>query len=325
MSISGLFISLDIGGTKTSGVALHFPNGPWFKLQAPSKNLRLMVDLELGALLNAILTMLPSPELRQHAVWLIGGAGARPDRDRQRISLLLKDMGIHFADVRVFPDFMGNWAAITGGRDGIISVNGTGSVLFGRCQGCEERRGGWGYLLDEVPSGAKFGIWALHQLLEEIEEHQGTGLYHDLFADTLPDFSITRDVILEKLYGSSSPQRFVGGFSPFFVRAMQQGHPQSVERFNRSLQALTDQAVHLAETLQYPSPVPISGVGGLWEKWPEFGFQVLQALDAHCPGRFELRLPVFSPDWGPFIRYLVTDFPDRLSWENALRMVYSSR
>ncbi len=308
MSADQVFVTLDSGGTAARGFAVRWPDGPVVPLAAPSRNLRIIVDLELGQLLLAMREQMAAGGLGgETPLWLIGAAGGRPDHDGPRLTTLLDDLGVAQAGVRVWRDFEANHAAAFAGGDGVLSVNGTGSVVYGRWRGREGRRGGWGYLLEEVPSAGVCGRWAVQAILHALTGTPVSEVWAPLLAARLPVELDTMPALLDHLYATPSPQKVLGRFAPFLTQAADLGCPWSRTHLREGFTAWAHDLLRLAAELALPVPAPVAVLGGLWQHWPGARELASQVLNEVCPGRFAWQALRCDPAWGPLLRYLTTE------------------
>lgn len=299
----GWLISLDIGGTTATGVALRWPGGPVVRLACPSKNLRFMSSEDMTALIANISNQIYSTADFGNAFWLIGGAGANPDTDRYRWDQTMKRLGLDAAEIVISRDYEANHAAAFGGEEGILSVNGTGSVIFGRRGTIDRRRGGWGFLLDRTPSGAEFGRLAMQHILDAIE---GNVPGNDILAGFQKQFrhlQLDRAALLDWLYADPAAQRRLGEIAPVLTLAVDEGDRTAEALVSTSLYRWAADVRALAGELGFGSSVPLAGIGGLWTHWKAFSERAMSVLEEREPGRFSLRKPAFPPSWGPLVRY----------------------
>lgn len=297
-------ISLDIGGTAATGVAVLWPDGPALKLSCPSKNLRAMSSEDLATLVHTISNQIYETGDIGNALWLIGAAGARPDADRNRWAQAMAGLGLEAAEIVISRDYEANHAAAFGGEEGILSVNGTGSVLFGRKDGTDRRRGGWGFLLDTSPSGAEFGRLAMQQVLGAIEDNAHENSILSSFQKQFRHFEIDRAALLDWLYADPAAQRRLGEIAPVLTIAVDEGDRTAEALVSASLRRWASDVRALAGELGFGNSVPLAGVGGLWSRWKAFPERALAVLSEREPGRFALKDPAFPPSWGPLIRHL---------------------
>jgi len=298
-------ISLDIGGTSATGVALRWPGQSAVKLSCPSRNLRGMTPDDLSGLVKNISAQIEAGSGRaDDAIWLIGGAGAKPDTDRNRWSDAVKSIGLDAAEIVFSRDYEANHAAAFAGEEGILSVNGTGSILFGRRAGMDRRRGGWGFLLDTTPSGAEFGRLALQQVLGAIEgDTTGKSILAG-FKRQFRHLQIDRAALLDWLYADPAAQRRLGELAPVLTIAVDEGDLTAETLVLASLRRWAADVRALAGELGFGNRISLAGTGGLWANWKTFSERAFAILDEREPGRFSLREPAFQPSWGPLLRYL---------------------
>jgi len=299
-------ISLDIGGTAATGVAVLWPDGPVLGLSCPSKNLRAMNPEDLATLIHNISIKLYEAGDIGNARWLIGAAGARPEADRTRWAQAMAGLGLEAAEIVVSRDYEANHAAAFGGEEGILSVNGTGSVLFGRKGGIDRRRGGWGFLLDTSPSGAEFGRLAMQQVLGAIEDNAHENSILASFQKQFRHLGIDRAALLDWLYADPAAQRRLGEIAPVLTIAVDEGDRTAEALVSASLRRWASDVRALSGELGFGSSVQLAGIGGLWSHWKAFPERALAVLSEREPGRFTLKEPAFPPSWGPLIRYLAT-------------------
>ncbi len=73
----------------------------------------------------------------------------------------------HLERICTIPDYIGNWAAATTGKPGIVIISGGGTVAYGRnISGTSLRIGGWGHLLGDEGSGYWIGLQAIKATLQ---------------------------------------------------------------------------------------------------------------------------------------------------------------
>ena len=194
------FITIDWGGTTLKGaVWTGNPQETTF-FSAPGGNLRATSVDELRKTIQVIVDWLPREPAGAETHWVIGAAGAQ-DHDEERFRQTVRTIQPTAGSIQLIPDFSANHHAAFAGEDGILTINGTGSVRFGRHQTREERSGGWGYLLEETPGGAVLGRFALQGFLAWLE---GEAMAKETAEQVQKDLgdSFDRKAILASLYGA---------------------------------------------------------------------------------------------------------------------------
>jgi len=167
------YLGIECGGTHT--VVLLGPGSslPCWRAEFGPANLRLLDDARLVRHFRAIQRALPA---RPGAI-VVGMAGARTEKDRQRI---------HKAAAKVWPgapvlavsDLESALAAapgpdmrVTTAR--VLILSGTGSCCFGQRNGANGSRtvrlGGWGHILGDRGSGYEIGLQAVRSVLAEMD------------------------------------------------------------------------------------------------------------------------------------------------------------
>ncbi|HEY9070410.1 MAG TPA: BadF/BadG/BcrA/BcrD ATPase family protein [Candidatus Ozemobacteraceae bacterium] len=305
MMATNWMISLDVGGTHATGIALRLLDEALVPVSCPSRNLRGLERTELVEMIRSIADQIRACGADpQGAAWLVGGAGARPEPDRERWKEAVETAGLVPGEIAVSRDYEANHAAAFAGTDGILSVNGTGSVLFGRRSGMERRRGGWGFLLDTTPSGAEFGRLVLQQILGAIEGDFSGKSILARFKNQFKQMQIDRAAILDWVYADPAAQRRLGEVAPVLTISADDGDQTADALVSASLRRWAADVRALASDLGFGSRISLIGMGGLWSRWASFSDRALRTLEEREPGRFHLREPAFSPSWGPLIRHL---------------------
>lgn len=126
----------------------------------------------------------------------LGVAGAREDKDRKnlRSSFMRK---LKMKEIIVTTDAMTALYGAFEGKDGIILISGTGSVLYGYTGGRLIRIGGWGRIIGDEGSGYWIGRRALNLVTKEFDETKSNSL---LSISLLKKFGISKVNANEKVF-----------------------------------------------------------------------------------------------------------------------------
>ncbi|MBU1105227.1 MAG: hypothetical protein KKB51_01065 [Candidatus Riflebacteria bacterium] len=285
-------LSIDWGGSELKGIFTG--NNREFILSAG--NLRLLGEERLLQICRDIVAA--ADIFDKSANWLIGAAGADDRAAADRLTSAIKVVHPLSEAISVKSDYECNHAACLDGKDGILSINGTGSVIFARFGEKSIKLGGWGYVLDELPSGAWFGRKALEGVLRCIEGSEEHRAYLAVFEQRFGKAS--RNAIIDELYRAPSIQKKLGEYAPVLSKALAAGCPSALEAVENSVAQLVEVCRQAAEQTGMIGEVTLCGSGGLWEKWPEFaGYVEKEAVRQE----FKLRLvrPAKALHFGPLI------------------------
>lgn len=125
-----------------------------------------------------------------------------------KVKIILKDIFVK-AEVEVYPDVLASCHALFGNENGIACILGTGSnACLYDGKNIVKNAVSLGYVLGDEGSGC----------------HIGKQIVHDYFYYTMPndlrqkfsdEFKLTRDALIESVYKSPQPSRFLASFTKF--------------------------------------------------------------------------------------------------------------
>lgn len=157
--------------------------------------------------------------------------------------------------VRTVPDYVGNWAAATGGKPGVVAISGGGAVAYGRNVAGEQLRiGGWGHLLGDEGSGFWIGLEAAKAALKS---RAGMIPKTALGNDVLVALGVADDgELLKEVYSGAASDAEISGLVPLVVERALEGDGASGE-------ILDGAAGHLASMVR-------AALDGLGDRLPVF-------------------------------------------------------
>ena len=260
--MSNNHVSIDWGGSELKGIFTG--NGREFKLGAG--NLRLLNEEQL---LQICRDVVAAAQIGDNKVtWLIGAAGADDREAAERLSLAIKTVYANSEQIVIKSDYECNHAACLDGKDGILSINGTGSVIFARCGERSVKLGGWGYALDELPSGAWFGRKALEGVMRCLEGARDSrsclNAYEQRFGKA------DQRKIIDELYRAPSIQKKLGEYAPVLTDALAADCQFAAKAVKSSIEQLVSLFQQAANQTGMVGTISLCGSGGLWEKWKDF-------------------------------------------------------
>ena len=259
------YVSIDWGGTHLSGVILT-PDKSTKEFELPSCNLKLVTDENLSQICQNIIKEI-NPRENSNITLLIGAAGVSNDKTADRVINSFRNLTKSIGNIEIYPDFLCNHAAFLKGEDGILSINGTGSILFGVKGKKQIRLGGWGYLFDETPSGGFFGKKYLESVLMGMEGNKNQLFYAQDFRQKYG--LIEREELLNQIYSAPSIQNYLGKYSKDLINAYESGEPYASEIINKSITKLSSSIKEIISYLELKDS-KFCGSGGLWDNWKNF-------------------------------------------------------
>jgi N-acetylglucosamine kinase-like BadF-type ATPase len=254
--------------------------------------------LQLNKLLSSILKTCQILA-QEKSIWCISAAGASDIKACERLKTQILKFVPFGSEICIIPDSVGNHFAAFAGKDGVLSIAGTGSIQFARFAEKETTAGGWGFLLDETPSAAFFGRQALLNVLEFIEGDLSKASFAEIFKKL--HFKPNREKILNSLYQATNFQTYLGKYAQVTTMAYDNKIEHTQNFVKGSFKTLANQIMTLIKRTKPPNKsIRICSCGGLAENWPSFHslFSTsLQSLNVS----FDLIKPAFPQSLGPLI------------------------
>jgi N-acetylglucosamine kinase-like BadF-type ATPase len=272
------FVSIDWGGTHLKAAVIKNEE-IIAEIELPAGNIKILQEKDLSKICqklvnqvreiinknNLLIATASSFPPNDDIKWLIGAAGISDETTSKRLINCLNKIAASKQNIEVYPDYLCNHAAFLGGEDGILSINGTGSILFGVKAKKNFRLGGWGFIFDETPSGGYFGKKYLEAVLMALEGSQNHQYYLNEFKN---NYNICdRESILNQIYLSSSIQNYFGKYAKYLTQAYEGKEPYAIEVINNSIHKLSDSIKQMSVLLEFKN-INFCGSGGLWEHWP---------------------------------------------------------
>jgi N-acetylglucosamine kinase-like BadF-type ATPase len=158
--------------------------------------------------------------------------------------------------IHVVPDYVGNWAAATGGEPGIMVISGGGSVAYGRTVSGEAVRiGGWGHVLGDEGSGFWIGLEAIKAALKS---RAGVIPETVLGEHIMREFATQYDRhVIREVYSSSFSEAEIAGLVPLVASLSREGDAAATRILDEAAGHLADivRAVlrRLGDLAVYPS------------------------------------------------------------------------
>lgn len=189
----------------------------------------------------------------------LGIAGAREDSDRNKMqNEFRKNLGVK--SIFVYSDAMTALNGAFEGKDGIILISGTGSVLYGLADGKITRIGGWGRIIGDEGGGYWIGKRALNLLVKEFDKGKGIDI---LFAKNLKqDFQIDKSNINEKIFHRNFE---IQKITPIVIKSAEAGCKLSLQVINEAVKDLTEHIRIFLSVTGVKKKIGISFIGSIIE------------------------------------------------------------
>ena len=198
----------------------------------------------------------------------------------------------------------------TGGRPGVITIAGTGSIAYGRdAAGREMRAGGWGYIFGD--EGGAFDI-VRQATRAMLRQHEGGGPATALTPLLLEaTHGADANHMLHLFYTADWPRSRVARLAPLVDQAADGGDTAALEILDRAAQALAELALGICSRL-FPDnrEVPLSWIGGVFES-P----RILERFRQLCQDRAHCAPPRYDPAVGALLSAYALGkiYPDRIT------------
>lgn len=196
----------DAGSTKVEWALLNSKGDVETTFISDGLNALLASPDEVGSSLKGVATRLPSHVVVEEIHYY--GAGCATD---SICSKMKEQLGAYWpdADLNVFSDLFGAARSLFGKKKGIACILGTGSnsCLYDG-NNIVNQIPSLGYILGDEGSGAALG----KRLISDAFKNQLPESVRDKFLDA---YGLTLPIILDKLYRSPSPNKFLASFVPF--------------------------------------------------------------------------------------------------------------
>lgn len=162
----------------------------------------------------------------------LGVAGAREEKDRKKLSKAIA-AELNFKNVIVTTDAMTALYGAFEGRDGIILICGTGSVLYGYIDGKIVRIGGWGRVIGDEGSGYWIGKRALNIVSKEFD----TGTFSKLSKELETAFGLNRANLNEKVFHKNFQ---IQNIAPIVIRCAESNCKVSMQIVDEAVSGLVE-------------------------------------------------------------------------------------
>lgn len=267
-------IGADAGGTKTSA-ALYGENGETlYETAAGFGNMLVNRDTAVRNIIDAVAGCVSACPPAEKPHIYVGAAGISAEGNAQALEAALKAR-FPGCGVRVEGDAILALYALTGGRDGILVIAGTGSIAYGKLGGRHLKIGGWGNVLGDEGSGYYIARRAFSNMTAEYDAGAEYGL---LSRRLLEKLGTDIRGMIKFVYTADKGD--IAGFTPVVEQAAADGDETAAALLAEAGQSLASLAENLRGRLGFTGRTAVVIKGGVLENAVTVRNEFLRRLDA---------------------------------------------
>ncbi|PFK36708.1 ATPase [Bacillus cereus] len=250
-------IGVDGGGTKTEAIAYNLNGGKISEGKTGYGNLLLDEKQAIHNIIDAIEQCLVPLKKEECQYICLGLAGYGGVKNTKGIKDALSD-AFHIPFTIVNDGVIAH-AALLKGKDGILTISGTGSVSIGIHNGIERLAGGWGHILGDEGSG----YWiAMQMFIKMTQEEDEGGNYSDLTKLILTKLGY-QSVLELKTFIYSSTKAEIASFVPLIVQQAKAGDTFAENILKQAGYHLAKITLAVWKQLNFDNNVTIAIKGGI--------------------------------------------------------------
>ncbi len=186
-----------------------------------------------------------------------GIAGAGVGKNAKEMEFAFQEMG--FSRLKICPDTDNIVSAGLEGRDGIIAILGTGSIILAVENGTRHRIGGYGHLIGDVFSGTEFGRSCLEAVFYDLDK---SGRHTSMTGAVMEKTGKSVPEILTDIY--SGGKIYIAGFAPVFFQCAEEGDDVALEILQRSIEKFAGMLAAAIRSFSFgTTKIPIVLAGGI--------------------------------------------------------------
>ncbi len=253
---AGYFLGIDGGGTKTKFVLTDINGNIINELVLGGCNPTVIGIENCANLFYTGITQICQNIPTEKVSVFIGAAGCGIESNKKAIYERLSHM--NFSSLAVDRDSENIIAAGLLGKDGVVAILGTGSVIFTSYNRVQHRIGGYGHFIGDTFSGSELGRACLEAVFGQLEKSgPATMLTEKVTAKIGTDIS----KILSDLYKVG--KSYMAELAPFVFEAADKGDAVATDILNRNIKKFASQLSSALAMLPQNRRFPIILAGGI--------------------------------------------------------------
>ncbi|MED2806420.1 BadF/BadG/BcrA/BcrD ATPase family protein [Bacillus thuringiensis] len=255
-------IGVDGGGTKTEAIAFDKDGNELVRATSGFGNILIDFEEALVHIMEAI-NQCQKSLINGHCICVCLGLAGISGANTNELTLRLKKK--YGTEIEIFNDAMIAHAAALKGKDGILTIGGTGAICIGKKGEVYEYSGGWGHILGDEGSGYWIALQALKKMA--IQFDQGISLC-PLSLNIQSQFQLLTPSHIKSLVYTSSKDK-IAAIAPLVIQAARNGNDDAHEIIMRAGKELARIAVDVYNKMQFKRSTPIAVSGSILRLVPE--------------------------------------------------------
>ncbi|MGE1010075.1 BadF/BadG/BcrA/BcrD ATPase family protein [Bacillus cereus] len=255
-------IGVDGGGTKTEAIAFDQDGKEIISGKSGFGNILIDFEEALVHIMEAI-DQCQKNVVKGHCVCICLGLAGISGTNTNELTLRLKQK--YGVQIEVFNDAMIAHAAALKGKDGILTIGGTGAICIGKKGNVYEYSGGWGHILGDEGSGYWIALQGLKRMANQFD--QGVTLC-PLSLRIQDEFQLLTSSHIKRLVYSSSKDK-VAAIAPLVIREARNGNDAAQKIIMQAAKELTRITVNIYNKMQFDESTSIAVSGSILRFVPE--------------------------------------------------------